>query len=643
MKAWNNYFYGPVAAIRPYLFQKCFLLVVATDALVLMAERGSRYGIDGFNVAHFAWLDRVHPLPTATWYVGILMLVSLLAYTIVFLGPSRVLLAALAVLYTYSWAMSRHDSYLHHYLITLILSCMVFFPKITYADLLPVYQGKGVGSFFSRRPRKKTPDAVTPSGAWFVVLVLAAGLAYRTTDVLAASWFGFFGFFGLVGALAFVYIRQTGVSSRQGPLTSAWGFRLLGATVGVIYIYTATAKADAEWCGGYTLQQVGDATVILDPFVQLAGKVGIPAEWFWSIAATMVIPLELTIAASYFLAVRQDEPGRKWLPRWCIVAWLFATGLHLNNEMIDLSIQWFSYYMMFLAAFFFLPHRVLLALGACVVLPAHWWHSRVMARIDAISPSRQLAIGAAATALAAIILYASGQYIALPGALWALPVAGAIGVLYAAGQSLASLPWLRQDPIAIGVSLGLAGLVMAGVASQSSMRHDYYWNLGTEYQQNLTALFPDAQAQALAAYEIAEQYGAPDKQRELELMINMGLAHSRMNEFPAAHERYDRALQIDPESYHALFNKGVAYQVEGNWDQAAECFERATDIRPDYAIAYRELGRVQEQQGKLTKALVNLRTAGRLLPEDPTIPADIERLREARDTAKELQVNAKSE
>ena len=59
MKAWNDYFYGPVAAIRPYLFGKCFLLVVATDALVLMAERGSRYGIEEFTEIKYVCLGGV--------------------------------------------------------------------------------------------------------------------------------------------------------------------------------------------------------------------------------------------------------------------------------------------------------------------------------------------------------------------------------------------------------------------------------------------------------------------------------------------------------------------------------------------------------------------------------------------------------
>ena len=101
-----------------------------------------------------------------------------------------------------------------------------------------------------------------------------------------------------------------------------------------------------------------------------------------------------------------------------------------------------------------------------------------------------------------------------------------------------------------------------------------------------------------------------------------------------------------PETRYTTTVDGVhiAYQVAGDLVRAEECFERATDIRSDYAIAYRELGRVQEQQGKLSKALINLRTAGRLLPEDPTIDEDVARVLAAtsRDTPPQEQ-HARSE
>ena len=138
MNLWDRQWFGPVAAIRPYLFQRCFLLLVAVDTIVLMAERGCRYGLDAlhFNVAHFAWIDALHRAvlptgaPSESYYVCVLMTTSFFAFTLVLTGHRPLLTVAVVILYSYAWSMSRLDSYLHHYMITLILGCIVFFPVI---------------------------------------------------------------------------------------------------------------------------------------------------------------------------------------------------------------------------------------------------------------------------------------------------------------------------------------------------------------------------------------------------------------------------------------------------------------------------------------------------------------------------------
>jgi cytochrome c-type biogenesis protein CcmH/NrfG len=642
MKYWNDYFYGPVAAIRPYLFQKCFLLVIATDALVLMTERGARYGIDSFNVAHFAWLDAIHPVPTATWYVGILMLVSVLAYTLCFTGSSRAGLVALAVLYTYAWAMSRHDSYLHHYMISLILTCMAFFPRITYANLLPIFFRTGTPDDRKLAGRAGGPTSQKATGAWFVIAIVALGLAYRTQDVLAASWAAFFAFFVCVSVLVVVYLRRRDIAT--GPLASAWAYRLLGATVGVIYIYTSAAKADAEWCGGHTLQRIGDAPQVLAPFARLAGSIGVSADWFWAIAATIVIPVEITIALSYFAAVLQDEPSRKWTRRWCIVAWILAIALHLNNELMGLSIQWFGYYMMFLATFFFLPQRVLLALGACVVLPAHWWHTGIASPY--LEPRgedrRPLAVVGVVTGSAVLMLYAASRFIGLPGALWALPFAAAWLILYVCATQLSSFASPRRKPAYVASAVGLGGLAICAVVSQSTMRHDYYWVLGTE-QQDIQAHIPESQRAALTAFELARGFGVPDKKRQVELLINMGLINRRLGRFPTAIEHYRQALEVDRKNAHVYLNLGVAYQVAGDLTQAAESFRQATALRPDYVPAHLELGRTLETLGDLTGSLKSLRAAQKLRPNDLAIQQDVARvLRRSREGTSVPQTHAKS-
>jgi hypothetical protein len=131
VRLWNRYFHGDYLAVRAYMFSKVFLCMVALDTWMLMIGHAGRYGVASFNVAHFALLQRVLPLPTAAHYVATLLLTGLVALTAALLGPRKLLMSLLFVLYTYSWSMSMLDSYQHHYFVSLVLLCMVFFPKAT--------------------------------------------------------------------------------------------------------------------------------------------------------------------------------------------------------------------------------------------------------------------------------------------------------------------------------------------------------------------------------------------------------------------------------------------------------------------------------------------------------------------------------
>jgi len=135
MTAWERYWFGPVAAVRPYLLMRVVYAVLALDVWVVQVPRGSRYGIDGFNVAHFAWLDAVQPLPSPALYVGLMLSVGLLALVCALADPGRSARALVALLYTYGWAMSQHDAYQHHYFLSLVLTLFVFFPRLRGGDL----------------------------------------------------------------------------------------------------------------------------------------------------------------------------------------------------------------------------------------------------------------------------------------------------------------------------------------------------------------------------------------------------------------------------------------------------------------------------------------------------------------------------
>ena len=100
------------------------------------AEAG-RYGAGGFNVANFEWLDAVQPAVSPALYVGVCTLTGFLCVGLALAPrPPRWLIAIALVLHTWSWAMSMLDSYQHHYLLSIVLLALVFFPHATAEEAL---------------------------------------------------------------------------------------------------------------------------------------------------------------------------------------------------------------------------------------------------------------------------------------------------------------------------------------------------------------------------------------------------------------------------------------------------------------------------------------------------------------------------
>ena len=129
---WNRVWYQPICSARTRFVTHGVLLLLAFDCLLLMLPRAALYGSGDFNVAHLGWLDRQLPMPSPSLYATTLIFVSIFALMIA-LGPSQRPLGAVKVivflLYTYGWAMSLLDSYQHHYFVSLVLLCIVFFPQ----------------------------------------------------------------------------------------------------------------------------------------------------------------------------------------------------------------------------------------------------------------------------------------------------------------------------------------------------------------------------------------------------------------------------------------------------------------------------------------------------------------------------------
>jgi hypothetical protein len=136
MTRWERYWFGPVAAVRPYVLERVVLFLLALDVWTQFVPHGARYGAGGFNVAHFAWLDAVQPLPSPALHVGLMLVVGGLAWVVACTGGTRTLRVLLVALYTYGWAMSRLDAYQHHYLLSLLLGAFVFLPRVRATEVL---------------------------------------------------------------------------------------------------------------------------------------------------------------------------------------------------------------------------------------------------------------------------------------------------------------------------------------------------------------------------------------------------------------------------------------------------------------------------------------------------------------------------
>lgn len=415
MKPLERYFFGDVDAIRPYLLQRGILLLLAFDSWLDLLPHGGRYGAGGFNVAHFGWLDAIAPTPTPGLYSGLIILVGLLALTQALIRPSKLMLFILCGLFTYGWSMSMLDSYQHHYLLSLVLFCVAFFPRLTSADLWPNPAERSAGG-------KQSADGEQSVGL-------------RTI--------------------------------------SAWPYVLLGCTLSIVYLFTAVTKTSPDWREGSPLANLG-RTALFQDLQSYFGDLGWSADVFWTRVATSTVLLQLGIFAGYLLASTQDRTERPWL-RFLVWPWaLLPLSFHAAVEQMDLQIGWFSAYVIVAAAVFFLPARLLRAITFSLTwLPRRSLDalSRWLENDEPESQSVSIGLALAVALVTALIVGATD----LPGSVGASLV---FAILIAAhGVRLAQRSTERLRAWLVGCAL--AGGCFWLALSQSEARFDYYrWMAG---------------------------------------------------------------------------------------------------------------------------------------------------------------------
>jgi hypothetical protein len=523
-----------VSAARPYLLLKGVLLLLVFDAWLDMTPHGGRYGIGDFNVTHFEWLDAVHPVPSAAWYVGLIVFVGLAAFTTVVGGFHRVLVGVVAALYTYAWMMSMLDSYQHHYLLSLVLIAFVFFPG---ADATSIF---GVPA----EPDRRT----IPHGGWTTYATAGASTLFLLVVVgSSALLLDLPAWLGVVAAGAVVAPILVMSTAPRAPLavSSSWAYVLVAVSFAVVYFYTGVSKTEPAWTSGAALQRI-NAEAFAPVQAWLEGTLGITPATFWPLLGHSVSLVQWVIAAAYLVAPLRDRYTWAAVVSW--VGLVSAASFHLGAEYLNLQIGWFSWYMILAAGVFFLPTEAIRALGAAITWPGRVGHAvfvwldrrdgaRGRTKLDSKLQSKQqggpkrkqkqkrrpvAAYAKEASApspvagpkLDVLVPVVLGVALVVPVAGYLVDLPGSFGgSIGAAGALLAALGFRVARRTTDGArewsgALALGALIMLASIAASEVRFDFYRRLGGVHRRH------GNWAEALAAYEKANEYAPEGSDRK---------------------------------------------------------------------------------------------------------------------------------
>ncbi len=380
---WNLYRFGPIRAIRPQFATRLTLALLAFDIWLLMLAGGGRYGAGDFNVTHFAWLDGIQPIPQPAFYVGLLTFVGLLALATALSGPTRGAMIVVFLGYTYSWVMSLLDAYQHHYLLSLLLFCMIFFNYDTPLGL--PNSGLSAQAKNAKRPQP------TP----------------RTQVSLPTQ-------------------------PRGTALSTSWAYGLFCVTVAIVYTFTAVTKLSPAWRDGSVLRHLAPSDGRLHDFADWLQLMGLPYTLPWPLLAGSIGCVQVVLAITYLVAPLRDRslsgPMRRVRDLMMGLGFVLAVCFHLSVGELGLRIGWFSYYMVGIACVTLLPAQWLEQVWRILATP--FGHRRVT---PAPPSGQRRSIGArmrryGRECLFALVLVAFftwvGVAINLPGVAYAIFVGG---------------------------------------------------------------------------------------------------------------------------------------------------------------------------------------------------------------------------
>lgn len=487
----EEHFYGHVAGERMHVLRSLFLLVLAFDIWLELAGHAARYGAGDFNLSHFALLDAVQPMPTPGLYLAVTFGAGLLSFVGAWLPQPRWVRAMLCAAYSYGWAMSLHDSYQHHYLISIVLFCFVFLPSAELTELR-----SDAEKAEEERPSGNERDAQTWAYPMLMTSV-AVVYFYAAFAKLDPAWQSGDAFMRVAPAHAQRFF-ELGAEYKLSPATV---LSLIGTSVVGIQVILGSVYLVAPWyertVSKERLKMFLQGCVIGFLVVAILYYLRATRE---SAIGEYLLELEFVFIGAGLAAMTLGWPWTRGL------ALAAALSFHLGAEELGLKIGWFSYYMILIAVFCLGPSaisRKIYAFYQDVALTI----AELQFRDRAVIATLLLLCFAGALALAA--------QIDLPGVTLGFAWAG----LLLCADPLRRLAHDGRHAALTAAAIMVAGGLMWFSVTHSAVRFDYYRFLGGDLRRR-----GDLEG-ALDAYIRANRY-APDgehrKEKEAQLRRALG-------------------------------------------------------------------------------------------------------------------------
>jgi hypothetical protein len=351
--AWERFWFErEIETSRLVALRVVFFGVLGLDQLMLMVEKGYRYGTGNFNVAHFDFLHSFQS-PTAASHTALYLICGFLGLRIAAGIAVRSSLRVLTVLYGYAYFSSMHDGYQHHYL-------MVWLLLISWA--IPFHRISGVDS-----AGRETPPWLRAWGAQLLYAQVA--IVYMFTALTKANQYWFDGW-ALQQQISRPWLRDW-LASLEGSLGLGENGIYAAIAIGVFLWQLLAALA-------FVVPRLRPFACITGPLFHIMVEViGLEIRWF---SYYMIALYYLLLFPASWYAATAKQFGRALTPlahlwRWSVRPRELSTGARIAVTAVGaIACGVFGYFIP-------LPGALLVAISLPILLVAsEYWGKRDSSR-----------------------------------------------------------------------------------------------------------------------------------------------------------------------------------------------------------------------------------------------------------------------